>query len=65
VQDFGFTGSFGAGLHDVAVTFLNDAYGGTSSTDRNLYVNAIDLDSQHRDVGTALYGNGTQHIQIG
>lgn len=65
VQDFGFTGSFGVGRHDVAVTFLNDAYGGTSSTDRNLYVNAIDLDSQHKDVGAALYGNGTQHFQIG
>jgi len=65
VQDFGFTGSFGPGPHDVAVTFLNDAYGGTSSTDRNLYVNAIDLNSQHKDVGAALYGNGTQHFQIG
>ena len=29
-----------AGAHTATVTFLNDAYGGTSSTDRNLYVNS-------------------------
>ncbi len=65
VQDFGFAGSFGAEPHDVAVSFLNDAYGGSAATDRNLYVNAIDLGSQHQDVGAALYGNGTQHFRIG
>ena len=31
-------GDWGAGAHTVAVDFLNDAYAGTSSTDRNLYV---------------------------
>jgi len=65
VQDFAFAGSFGAGPHDVAVSFLNDAYGGSAATDRNLYVNAIDLDSQHKNVGAVLYGNGTQHFSIG
>ena len=65
VQDFGFAGRFGAGPHDVAVTFVNDAYGGSAATDRNLYVNAIDLGSQHKDVGAAFYGNGTQHFQVG
>jgi len=25
-----------AGTHDVAVSFLNDAWGGTAATDRNL-----------------------------
>ncbi len=65
VQDFAFAGSFGAGPHDVAVTFLNDAYGGSAATDRNLYVNAIDLDSQHQNLGAAMYGNGTQHFKLG
>ena len=64
VQDSAFTGSFGAGPHDVAVTFLNDAYGGSAATDRNLYVNAIDLDSQHQNLGAAMYGNGTQHFKF-
>jgi len=31
-------GDWGAGAHTVAVHFLNDAYGGTAATDRNLYV---------------------------
>ena len=29
------------GSHSVSVTFLNDAYGGSSSLDRNLYVKSI------------------------
>jgi len=36
-QAFIVLGTF-AGTHTATVTFLNDAYGGTSSTDRNLYV---------------------------
>ena len=35
------TGDWGSGVNDVAVSFINDAYGGTSATDRNLYVNSI------------------------
>ena len=34
-------GSFGTGQHTVTVTFLNDAYGGSAATDRNLYVDSI------------------------
>src|SRR3954469_11113142 len=33
-------GDWGAGNHSVSVNFFNDAWGGTSSTDRNLYVDA-------------------------
>ena len=32
------TGNWGSAAHSVGVTFLNDAYGGTASTDRNLHV---------------------------
>ena len=35
-----------AGPHTVKVTFLNDAYGGASSLDRNLYVKSISADGQ-------------------
>ncbi|MGI4808002.1 MAG: glycosyl hydrolase [Janthinobacterium lividum] len=38
-QAFTVLGTF-TGAHTATVTFLNDAYGGTSSTDRNLYVNS-------------------------
>ncbi len=40
-QNFMFQGDFGTGQHAVAVNFLNDAYGGSATNDRNLYVNSI------------------------
>ena len=43
-QDFTLNGSWGSGAHDVSVTFLNDAYGGSPDTDRNLYVRNVTLD---------------------
>lgn len=46
-QDFTFTGNFGAGPHTVAIHFINDAWGGTADTDRNLYVGGIDFDGVH------------------
>jgi hypothetical protein len=48
-QEFDVHGTFGAGAHQVAVSFLNDAIGQTiggnalDSQDRNLYVNSITL----------------------
>ncbi|KAL8643763.1 MAG: hypothetical protein Q9210_007566, partial [Variospora velana] len=42
-QDFTFRGDFGEGAHKISVSFLNDAYGGTAATDRNLYVEGISL----------------------
>jgi hypothetical protein len=40
-QNLTFKGDFGSGQHAVSVNFLNDAYGGSAATDRNLYVNGI------------------------
>jgi hypothetical protein len=40
-QGFSFTGNFGAGTHTIGVGFVNDAYGGSASEDRNLYINGI------------------------
>ena len=40
-QNVTLTGSWGPGTHNVGVTFLNDAYGGSPSQDRNLYVDSI------------------------
>lgn len=37
-------GDFGAGPHQVGVSFTNDAYGGTSALDRNLYLNSVKFD---------------------
>ena len=56
-----------AGLHDVAISFLNDAYGGSSSTDRNLYVVGAELNGTPLS-GTAwsaaLLSNGTDHFAL-
>ena len=56
----------GTGPHDVAVTFLNDAYGGTPDTDRNLYIDSADYQGHHSgSVATALYSAGTVHVTVG
>jgi endoglucanase len=49
-QDVTLTGDFGAnGPSQVAVNYINDASGGTSATDRNLYVSGIDVNGHHFD----------------
>jgi beta-glucanase (GH16 family) len=58
-------GNWGGGTHDVAVVFLNDAWGGTPDTDRNLYLdsgayNGIDANAQH-----ALMGVGAFNFSVG
>lgn len=65
-QDFTFTGQFGPGTHDLAVSFINDASGGTPDTDRNLYVDSVDFNGTHYGAAmAALYSNETVHFQIG
>jgi len=62
-QTISLTGSWGPGAHDVGVQFVNDAYGGTPTTDRNLYVNKLTLDGQASAAPPAtLYSNGTAHL---
>ncbi len=56
------TGQWGPGAHDVGVQFINDAYGGTSSTDRNLYVGRVSLDGRaSASPAATLWANGTAH----
>lgn len=42
-QDLVFQGDWGGGAHSVGVEFINDAYDGTPSTDRNLFIDAVSL----------------------
>jgi hypothetical protein len=59
-EDFTFAGNFGAGTHQIAVTFTNDAYGGSPSSDRNLYVDGISVNGTHYGTGvSALYTQGS------
>jgi beta-glucanase (GH16 family) len=58
-------GNWGSGTHDVAVIFLNDAWAGTPTTDRNLYVdgatyNGVDVNGAEH----ALMGMGAFHFSI-
>jgi len=49
--------------HDIAVSFINDAWGGAPGADRNLYIDAVTFDRQSVPGGmAALYSNGTQHF---
>ncbi len=60
-----FKGTFGPGAHDLAVSFLNDAYGGTPATDRNLYVNGVSFNGISSRPGSAALGTaGTTRFTI-
>jgi hypothetical protein len=58
------SGPYSIGPHTVSITFLNDAYGGTPTTDRNLYVDGIEFNGIWY-AGAVLYSNGTLTFQIG
>lgn len=64
-QDFSFSQALTAGPHDVAISFLNDAYAGTPDTDRNLYVNGISVNNTPvSGAAAAIYSAGTQHFSV-
>jgi hypothetical protein len=59
-------GNFGAGTHVVAIDFLNDAYGGSVATDRNLYVTAASYDGVAAPgASLTLATTGTQSLTVG
>ena len=58
-------GNFTTGSnHTVAVNFLNDAYGGTAATDRNLYVDGLTFGSS-TTAGAAQLSCGVQTYSVG
>jgi beta-glucanase (GH16 family) len=63
-QTFTFKGDFGSGQHAVAVKFLNDAYGGTTATDRNLYVNGITYNGTNTAQSAALMSAGAKTFTV-
>lgn len=65
-QEFIFNGTFNAGTNTVGVSFLNDAYGGSPSEDRNLYV----LGASQNGVASAstdlvFFGDTSQILLVG
>ncbi len=57
-QLFNMLGDFGIGPLTLTVNFLNDAYGGTPDTDRNLYVNWIDRGGYRNNIDQGLFSGG-------
>ncbi|MFC0386137.1 carbohydrate-binding domain-containing protein [Muricoccus vinaceus] len=53
------------GQHQVSVTFLNDGWGGSAATDRNLYVDSIAYAGQEKMVAAALLRSGTSTTTVG
>ncbi|WP_052402160.1 carbohydrate-binding domain-containing protein [Muricoccus aerilatus] len=53
------------GQHTVGITFLNDAWGGTDSTDRNLYLDSISYAGKETAVNAALNSAGTATATVG
>jgi hypothetical protein len=63
-QDLALSGSFAAGAHAVAITFLNDAWGGDASSDRNLYVDGITLGGTTTAFDAGQYCDGTATYDV-
>ena len=58
-QPFTYTGNWGTGPHSVSVKYLNDAYGGTAVTDRNLYLASANYDGQaYPNINKGMYSTG-------
>ena len=45
-QAFNISANLTPGMHAIGITFLNDLYNGTASTDRNLYVDGVTVNGQ-------------------
>jgi beta-glucanase (GH16 family) len=61
-QDVTLTGDFGTGPHDVAINFINDAWGGSDSTDRNLYVQSVTLNGETVQGTSAINDAANGHV---
>jgi hypothetical protein len=63
---FVLTGDWATGSHNVAISFVNDAYGGTASTDRNLYVDSIAYNGTTlTGTNASLLSDGTSTFTVG
>lgn len=64
-QAFSLQGDLGPGAHQVGITFLNDAWGGTPETDRNLYLDRVEFNgAAFLDQPVTLWSNGSTSITV-
>jgi beta-glucanase (GH16 family) len=65
-QNFAISGDWGSGQHTLGIQFINDAYGGSPSMDRNLYVGAVSYDgTPSSSPPAALMSDGTADFTLG
>ena len=58
-------GTWGSGAHTVTVNFLNDAYGGTASADRNLLVDGMTYNGvDHPELARRMNSGGPQDFGL-
>ena len=63
-QTFTFKGDWAPGGHTVAVNFLNDAWGGTAATDRNLYVDKVTYDGTNINKSATFLRSESQSFAV-
>ena len=59
-----FAGNWGAGGHTLSVSFINDMYGGSPTTDRNLYVDDVVYDNVDTGQSAAMFTNQTRTFAV-
>lgn len=65
-QTVSIQGGWGAGGHTVQVAFINDAWGGTAATDRNLYVGRVAYNGvASADAPASLLSAGSASFAVG
>lgn len=64
-QDISIPGNWGGGPHSIGIAFINDAWGGTVATDRNLYVDQVAYDGVTASgAPKELMSNGTSEFTV-
>ena len=64
-QRFNFSGNWTGGNHDIKIDFINDAYGGSASRDRNLYVDQVRFNGVgYLDQSKVLFSNGSITVAV-
>lgn len=65
LQTVSVSGDWGAGPHTIGISFINDAWGGTDTTDRNLYVDRVTYDGQTANgFPVAIFRNDTANFVV-
>jgi beta-glucanase (GH16 family) len=62
-QDIALAGTWATGAHTVDITFINDGWGGSAATDRNLYVQSVTINGDTIP-GTSAHNNASAGMTV-